>query len=63
MFYLGLLDYVQLREELQYVRLVLVLSQRKITLAYEEQRSSGNPEVSQTHLAIYISYYFTTSIV
>ena len=35
-------------------RMVLVLSQCKITSAYEEPRSSGNPEVSQTHLAISI---------
>ena len=32
--------------------LLLGLSQFKITSAYKEPRSSGNPEVNQTHLAI-----------
>ena len=43
------------------VSILLVLSQCKTTSANEEPRSSGNSEVSQTHLAISILIFTQTS--
>ena len=41
---------------------LLALNQCKITSAYKEPRSSGNPEVSQTHLAILLNKAYRKAI-